>query len=204
MKYLSQEKFTHSIQIKKSDFITNVFPIESAEEAESIIAKMKRDFPDATHHCSAYLLNKETLVKKAYDDGEPSKTAGLPILKSIEYSQFENILVIVTRYFGGIKLGAGGLIRAYSQASREALSLAPYHVPKLYHKVKICGNIQHLGNFNNTLYSQFQLSQIETTFEADQFVFSCLVDDTEFIKFQVVVQNQFHFFDFEQLAELYI
>lgn len=204
MKYLSQSKFTHSIQIKKSDFITTVFHVETAEEAESYIAQMKRDFPDATHHCSAYLITKTSLIKKAYDDGEPSKTAGLPILRSIEYSEFENVLVIVTRYFGGIKLGAGGLIRAYSQASREALALAPYHIPELYHKIQIQGHIQYYGNLNNVIHSRYLLSQIDTAFNDETFTFTCLISHSEFESFQSVIQNQFHSFSFKTLEELAI
>lgn len=204
MKYLSKSPFTHSIQIKKSDFITTLYHVETANEAEMHIAKMKADFPDATHHCSAYLINATTLIKKAYDDGEPSKTAGLPILRSIEYSEFENILVIVTRYFGGIKLGAGGLIRAYSQAAREALLLAPYHTPKLYHDIQLTGNIEHYGSLNNAIHSSFQNVQITFTFENDIFIAHCTVLDTDFEHFQSLFQNQFYSIDFSKKASYYI
>lgn len=203
MKYLSQPQFTHSIQIKKSDFITTLFHVTSAEQAEKHIAQMKHDFPDATHHCSAYLINETTLIKKAYDDGEPSKTAGLPILRSIEYSEFENILVIVTRYFGGIKLGAGGLIRAYSQAAREALLLAPFHTPKLYHEVLLQGNIQHYGSLNNTMHSLFSSVKTTITFDSDQFYMTCIIDDVDFNQFQSIIQNQFHFITFQQQQTYY-
>lgn len=204
MKYLSESPFTHSIQIKKSDFITTLYHVETAQEAEAHIAKMKSDFPDATHHCSAYLINSTTLIKKAYDDGEPSKTAGIPILRSIEYSEFENILVIVTRYFGGIKLGAGGLIRAYSQAAREALLLAPYHTPKLYHVVELQGHIEHYGSLNNTLHSCFHQLQIDFTFNNDSFILTCTILDADYQQFQLMIKNQFYFIQFTDCESYYL
>lgn len=196
MKYLAQPTFTHTIEIKKSEFVVTLFHVETQQDAENEIAQMKKQFPDATHHCSAYLINNEILIKKAYDDGEPSKTAGMPILRSIEYSEFENILVIVTRYFGGIKLGAGGLIRAYSQASREALQLAPAYVPQLFHIVEISGHIQHYGNFNHFIHSQFQISDPQVAFQSDQFLFTSPVSDNDFQHFETLIKNQFHSFTF--------
>lgn len=204
MKYLSESPFTHSIQIKKSDFITTLYHVKTASEAELYIAKMKSDFPDATHHCSAYLINDTTLIKKAYDDGEPSKTAGLPILRSIEYSEFENILVIVTRYFGGIKLGAGGLIRAYSQAARETLLLAPYHTPKLYHDIELKGSIEHYGSLNNAIHSSFGNIKIDFIFEGDTFIAKCTILDSDLAHFQSLFHNQFYFIYFTQVSSYHI
>lgn len=204
MKYLAQPTFSHSIEIKKSDFITNVFHVNTAAEAEAIIADMKKKFPDATHHCSAYLIHNETLIKKAYDDGEPSKTAGLPILRSIEYSEFENILVIVTRYFGGIKLGAGGLVRAYSQASREALSLAPAYTPALFYPITISGDIQFYGNLSHYLYSHFTLEAPQTVYESDQFILTCSIAEALFPQFESLIKNQFHYLQFSVQNPVYI
>lgn len=204
MKYLAQSTFSHTIEIKKSEFVVTLFHVETQQAAEEEIARMKKKFPDATHHCSAYLINKKTLIKKAYDDGEPSKTAGMPILRSIEYSEFENILVIVTRYFGGIKLGAGGLIRAYSQASREALQLAPAYTPELFHIVEITGHIQHYGNFNHFIRSHFQLPDPQVSFQPEHFVFTTPVNDNDFKHFEKLIKNQFHSFTVTIIEKKYM
>lgn len=197
MKYLSQPQFTHSIQIKKSDFVTTLVYVQSAEEAEFEISKMKSAYPNATHHCSAYVIHSPTLIKKAYDDGEPSKTAGIPILRSIEYSGFVNILVIVTRYFGGVKLGAGGLIRAYGQAAKEALLLAPYQVPKHYYEIELHGEIQYFGSLSNSIYTSFPTVKLHSTFKDDTFSLHCTVDIDAFEQFQSFITNQFHFIQFD-------
>jgi len=108
---------------KKSRFIANVFYIESQKEAEDLINKTKKEYYDAKHNCFAYIVLGENgeKIKKSSDDGEPSGTAGAPILEIIEKQDLYNVLVIVTRYFGGVLLGTGGLLRAYSGATLEAL-----------------------------------------------------------------------------------
>ena len=118
-----KEDVSGEIIEKKSRFIANIFYIESEEEAEKIIKSIKKKYYDARHNCFAYRINKEN-ISKFSDDGEPSGTAGAPILNIIEGRNLSNILVVVTRYFGGILLGTGGLVRAYSDATLEALKNA--------------------------------------------------------------------------------
>lgn len=108
---------------KKSVFIASAFVVQSAEDAENAVLKIKKQYPDATHHCYAYAL-KSGSYRRFNDDGEPSGTAGMPILNVIERLSLSNTLVVVTRYFGGIKLGAGGLVRAYSTAAAQVLTMA--------------------------------------------------------------------------------
>ena len=105
---------------KKSVFKTSVFTVCSDNDANELIRSVRNKYPDATHHCYGYII-RQGGIKRFSDDGEPSGTAGMPILNVIEKSGLCNTLVIVTRYFGGIKLGAGGLVRAYSTAASEAL-----------------------------------------------------------------------------------
>lgn len=121
-----KENVTAQIVEKKSKFIANMFYIESMEEADSIIKEIKKKYHDARHNCFAYILEtgEEGLLVKYNDDGEPSGTAGAPMLNIIANEGLSNVLVIVTRYFGGILLGTGGLVRAYSEAIKEALKLA--------------------------------------------------------------------------------
>ncbi|QIW09582.1 YigZ family protein [Francisella sp. LA112445] len=108
--------------IKKSRFITHVFYIENEQEALDSIATIKEKYNDANHHCWAYALVEDNKSRFS-DDGEPSGSAGKPILAHIQGSGLLNILVVVVRYFGGVKLGVGGLIRAYGQAAKEALNI---------------------------------------------------------------------------------
>ena len=106
---------------KKSKFIANLFYVESVKEAEEIITKIKKKYFDARHNCIAYRIIEENLVEKSSDDGEPSGTAGAPMLSILQKNNLVNVLVIVTRYFGGVLLGTGGLVRAYSNSLLQAI-----------------------------------------------------------------------------------
>lgn len=107
------------IIINKSKFITNLFYIESTVDVDKYLNEIKNKYRDATHHCYAYILNN---IKRFNDDGEPNGTAGMPILKVLEKQDINYVLCIVTRYFGGIKLGAGGLLRAYTSSITNAIN----------------------------------------------------------------------------------
>lgn len=110
--------------IQKSKFIATCFEIESVEDATNKLAEVKKEFADATHNCYAYILKGEQNYTKYSDDGEPQGTAGLPILETIKAKELMNVLVVVTRYFGGIKLGTGGLVRAYTESTVRGLNEA--------------------------------------------------------------------------------
>lgn len=107
--------------INKSRFIAHIKPVESEDEAKAFIDEVKKEHRDATHNCSAYTIGDSMLIQKANDDGEPSGTAGVPMLEILKKLETHNTAAVVTRYFGGIKLGTGGLIRAYSGAVRDAI-----------------------------------------------------------------------------------
>lgn len=117
-----KENGVHEIEIKKSRFITKLARINSEEEAKEIIQATKKEHWKATHNCTAYVLGHHHEIQRSSDDGEPSGTAGVPMLEVLKKREVINTLAIVTRYFGGIKLGAGGLIRAYSGAVAESLN----------------------------------------------------------------------------------
>lgn len=116
-------KQAHSIEnvISKSRFIAYIKPVSTENEAKAFIDEIKTKHKDATHNCSAYTVGPEMNIQKANDDGEPSGTAGIPMLEILKKLEIHNVCVVVTRYFGGIKLGAGGLIRAYSDAVRDVI-----------------------------------------------------------------------------------
>ena len=109
---------------KGSKFIAEAFIVMSEDEAKAAIAAIKKEYFDARHHCYAYMIGPEKKIFRSSDDGEPSGTAGKPILNQILSKAVTNVCIVVTRYFGGIKLGTSGLINAYKTASREALENA--------------------------------------------------------------------------------
>ena len=124
----------NTLEIKKSQFITWLIPLGSQQsdlqstkqEVKDYIQQAKNEYPDARHHCWAYIMgeNPNSMTAAMSDDGEPSGTAGKPKLNVLQHKPVDNIIAIVIRYFGGIKLGAGGLVRAYSQAVEQCFSIA--------------------------------------------------------------------------------
>lgn len=126
-KTIKEENVQAEIVEKKSKFIANVFYVETSRDAEEIIKNINKKYYDARHNCYAYSVkNPNESIKRFSDDGEPSGTAGAPMLNIIEKNNISNILIIVTRYFGGILLGTGGLVRAYSEATIKALEKVTY------------------------------------------------------------------------------
>lgn len=119
MRYIKDACY-NEITIEKSRFITAIYPVNNIDEVNALLASTRKKYYDATHNCYAYILDNGN-VSKASDDGEPSKTAGFPILDVLKKNDLTNVLCIVTRYFGGILLGASGLVRAYSSSCAEAV-----------------------------------------------------------------------------------
>ncbi len=120
--FFTVAKSTESLYVvKKSKFITNVAPIKDVAEAEKLIEKYEKKYWDATHNVFAYIVGLRNEIQKFSDDGEPSGTAGRPILEVAKLKKVKNVLIVVTRYFGGTLLGAGGLARAYSESASRGL-----------------------------------------------------------------------------------
>ncbi len=136
---------------KKSKFIANIFHIEDKEEAEKIISNIKKEYYDARHNCFAYSFYDEKsmqIYSRSSDDGEPSGTAGVPILSVISGNNLINVLIVVTRYFGGILLGTGGLVRAYKEvAEKVVLNSKMYKIVEGY-EVKILIDYNNWDKFN--------------------------------------------------------
>lgn len=123
-------------EVKKSVFIADVAPVSTGEEATDFLRKIKKEFPDARHHVYAYRAGDETLEQRYSDDGEPSGTAGMPVLDVLLHKELDDVICVVTRYFGGILLGTGGLTRAYSTAASMGIEKAgpcKMAVLELYH-----------------------------------------------------------------------
>ncbi len=139
------------IVIQKSRFIGHVKRVETEEEAQAFISEIKKRHHDATHNCSAYMIGEQNLIQKANDDGEPSGTAGVPILEVLKKKDLKDTAVVVTRYFGGIKLGAGGLIRAYSSTTSQALETTGIVKRQLMQKSLVTVDYALLGKLENQL-----------------------------------------------------
>lgn len=132
------ENTSAQIVEKKSKFIANTYYVQSQEEAENILKEIRKKYYDARHNCYAYsILTNSGTINKMSDDGEPSGTAGAPMLNIITKNELTNILVVVTRYFGGILLGTGGLVKAYSEATMKALEKAKIVNEEIGYEVEI-------------------------------------------------------------------
>lgn len=141
------------LEIKKSRFITWVSPICSQAEAEQIIAASRQRWPGATHYCFAW-ITKDPVMERCSDDGEPSGTAGIPVLEVIKKENLRNVAVVVTRYFGGIKLGAGGLIRAYTKGAKIGLDAGTIVDMVLHTRLKIRIDYTLYGKIENYLMNE--------------------------------------------------
>lgn len=142
---------TAEIVIKKSRFIGHSMPVDSEEEAIRFIESIRKEHWSATHNCFAYMIGERDEIQKQSDDGEPSGTAGKPILEVIKNKNLKNIAVVVTRYFGGIMLGAGGLIRAYTDGAVAGIEAGQPIVRKLHQDVYIEIDYTWLGKVENEL-----------------------------------------------------
>lgn len=146
-----QEAYQHEIIIQKSRFIAHIKRVETEQEAQEFIQTLKKKYWDASHNCSAYMIGENDQIQKANDDGEPSGTAGVPILEVLKKKKLKDTVVVITRYFGGIKLGAGGLIRAYGKATSEGLDTAGIVERRLVQVIHVKIDYTWLGKIEKEL-----------------------------------------------------
>lgn len=148
------EIFSAAYEVNKSKFLAHVMHVESEESARDFVLKIRKKFFDATHNCSAWILGERGDKQKSNDDGEPGGTAGNPILETIKKNDLTNCAVVVTRYFGGIKLGAGGLIRAYSHTA--ALGIANSRIVQMttFKKISLTLEYNFLATVENFLRNE--------------------------------------------------
>lgn len=154
------------INEKKSRFIASVFPVQTQEEADEILTKIRKKYWDATHNCYAYQIGERNEIQRCSDDGEPQGTAGKPILDVLKGQDIKNTLIIVTRYFGGTLLGTGGLVRAYGKGAKAGIEAAG-----LIEKMKVClftlemtyplsGKVQYLLNDQQYIIRQVDYTEV--------------------------------------------
>lgn len=139
------QTFSGEIVEKKSRFIANVRKVESEAEAAAFIEEMKKRYYDARHNCSAFVIGSRGEMTRCSDDGEPSGTAGRPMLEVLLGSEIRNVAAVVTRYFGGTLLGTGGLVRAYTQALQEALKNCPTAMMKYGKRIQVDTDYNGIG-----------------------------------------------------------
>jgi uncharacterized YigZ family protein len=171
---------------KKSRFIANVFSVENVSEAETRIAEISKKYWDARHNCYAYVIGENGEQTKCSDNGEPSGTAGKPILEVITGAGITNVLIIVTRYFGGVLLGTGGLVRAYTQAAQAGL--ADSKVGELVYSRKLTITVDYSRiNTIQYLLGQKGINILDSRYAADVQFDICVRDsDIEGVKSDII------------------
>jgi uncharacterized YigZ family protein len=152
-KTISKEA-TVEMEEKKSRFIANVKPVSSEEEALEFINNIRAKYWDATHNVYAYCINGDSIIRRFSDDGEPSGTAGLPVLEVINKNELMDVVVVVTRYFGGTLLGASGLVRAYGKAAMMGIGAAGMGKKVLCEEIRIVLEYPVFGKLQNYIASQ--------------------------------------------------
>lgn len=158
--------FRQEIVIEKSRFICTLKKVNSEAEAQEFIKAIKKEFWDATHNCSAYIVDE--MAQRSSDDGEPSGTAGLPMLEVLRKNKLTNTAAVVTRYFGGIKLGTGGLVRAYTNSVAEAVRATGIAQKVLVSCFSFMYDLNDVGKILNILYQQqlFEIADVEYGLQA--------------------------------------
>lgn len=176
--------------IQKSKFLTFVKRAESEEEAIDFINEIKKLHHTATHNCSAYMIGEHDNIQKANDDGEPSGTAGVPMLEVLKQLELKDTVVVVTRYFGGIKLGSGGLIRAYGRATSEGISATGTVERRLHSLMKVTIDYTWLGKVENEArQSPYPLKDIIYTEGVDLFLYVPISMDAVFTEWMAEITN---------------
>ena len=174
---------------KKSRFIATVRPVSSEEEAVAFIAEMKKKYWDAKHNCSAFVLGERQEISRCSDDGEPAQTAGRPMLDVLLREDIHNVAVVVTRYFGGVLLGTGGLVRAYQKATQEGLAASVIIDKKEGRRLTVGTDYNGLGKLQymiaqknltliDTLYTEKVELQLMVPVEAQQEVEKEIIETT--------------------------
>ena len=174
--FIKQET-TNTIVIEKSKFITYMKRVKNEDEYKDYLAQIRKKHYDATHVCSAFICGN---IKRSSDDGEPSGTAGAPILNCLDKNNLDEVCALVVRYFGGTKLGTGGLIRAYSSSVSECLNIADLIEEKTFNKYELTLNYETANKIDYYLKTQTIL--LETKYDTDITFIFCLEDERQLEK----------------------
>ncbi len=181
MRYL-KEKVINEFVISKSRFIGIVTPITNESEMSQILKQIKKDYPKATHYCTAYVFLES---QGSNDDGEPSGTAGVPILEILNQYNLKNVYAVVVRYYGGIHLGAGGLIRSYAKATKDALSNASFLKKVLKNEYIVSFNYDKQNDIDQ-IFNSYIIKKEYT----DIVTYTILIDDNSLIRNHEFIFNK--------------
>lgn len=185
--YTVKSTGSDEIVIQKSRFIGHVRRVETEEAALAFIQEIKKKHSSATHNCSAYLIGEQNLIQKAHDDGEPTGTAGVPILEVLKKRELKDTAIVVTRYFGGVKLGAGGLIRAYSSTTSQAIRTTGIVERRRMQVIDVTVSYPLLGKVENELrHANYIIEKIDYL---EQVTFTVLVAINQVAHFQTWITN---------------
>ncbi len=171
--HLKQE-YRYEQIIKKSKFIACAKPIQNEEQARNYIEQIRKEYTDATHVCTAYVCGENNMIQRSSDNKEPAGTAGVPMLEAILNSDIENVCVCVVRYFGGVKLGAGGLIRAYSSSASNVLKEAdkvitvPFQQYSITYPYDLSGTLENWLRRNTMIKDFMYDEEVTCLFETDK------------------------------------
>lgn len=186
--YKSVHKYGRDeIIINKSKFIGTAVPVENEEQAIEFINSIRNEFKDATHNCYAYVIGENKNIQRYSDDGEPSGTAGMPILNVINQENLVNVAVVVTRYFGGVLLGAGGLVRAYTKGCKVGLESGIIVDKNLYYDVAFDVDYTLLGKMDNELLKNNFI--VKDKIYSDHVTFKLIVKDDETDKINALINE---------------
>jgi len=174
------------IIIEKSRFIGYATPIESEEEAIAFIEKIKTKHRNANHNVPAYIAGENNEIQRYSDDGEPSGTAGIPALEVIKKENLKNVAIVVTRYFGGIKLGTGGLVRAYTKGAKVGLEAAKIVIKRLYELVHVKIDYTMLGKIQNEILQNGYLIKETQYDDAVHFYLYIEIDSLDQFEKQII------------------
>lgn len=192
----------HEIIINKSRFIGYAKPVESEEDAIKFIEEIKFKHKDATHNVPAYVIGPNNNIQRYSDDGEPSGTAGIPILEVLKKENLRNVVVVVTRYYGGVKLGTGGLVRAYIKGAKIALEASKIVEKILYKRLKVRVDYTLLGKVQNDLISYGYI--IDETVYDDAANLILLIESIKFDDFNdIIVEITNAKLEIEEIGEEY-
>lgn len=180
--YRIQEEIENKIIIQKSEFITHLYRVTNTDEVDIILSDLRKKYYDATHNCYAYIIGDNQDIQKSSDDGEPAKTAGFPMLDVLKKRQMTNILAVVTRYFGGILLGAGGLVRAYSSSVSEALDKCILYTT--VDVVEFMITTSYAGY--NTILNIKEITITNTSF-TDSVIITGIIDKNKYIELESIL-----------------
>lgn len=189
--YTIQKNIENIVEIKHSKFITKLFKVKSIEEIETILEELKKEHSDATHICYAYKIEN---IAKFSDDGEPGGTAGLPMMEVLIKKEMDFILAVVIRYFGGIKLGSGGLVRAYSSGVADSLKLAVLQELVPGYEIKIVTNYENMKRLDYILKDILNikkefLESVTYILEVDKEFFKSLEEFNPIILKEILIEK---------------